>query len=199
MEKLRNNIQNFKRINGEPIHEMWLRGIIRVEPNGGSRPSYQRLGENQGWTKDRDGGWRDRERDWCDKDHYVPPHDLPKPKEPNADPESFQTKDRLAHILNKVEESDKLLMEMKADFSDLNQTVTSHSVSIKQFETQMAHLNPRPKGNLPSDTIENSKNENAQCMVIVTQRGRVIESNASSSKWKAIVLENDALAEELNK
>ncbi|WMV25381.1 hypothetical protein MTR67_018766 [Solanum verrucosum] len=93
IEKLRNNIQNFKRIDGEPIHEMWL-----------------------------------RERDWCDKDHYVPPHEFPKPNEPNADPESFQTEDMFAHILKKVERLDKVLKEMKADFLDFNQTVTSFGV-----------------------------------------------------------------------
>ncbi|WMV25144.1 hypothetical protein MTR67_018529 [Solanum verrucosum] len=81
---------------------------------GGFHPSYPRPDGNQGWNKDHDGSWRDidcdcrdgganwRERDG-DRDRYVPPYDRPKPKEPNADPESFQTEDMLARILNKVE------------------------------------------------------------------------------------------------
>uniref|UniRef100_M1DP05 Uncharacterized protein n=1 Tax=Solanum tuberosum TaxID=4113 RepID=M1DP05_SOLTU len=34
---------------------------------GCSRLSYPRLEGNQGWTKDRDSGCRDRERDWHDR------------------------------------------------------------------------------------------------------------------------------------
>lgn len=96
----------------------------------------------------------------------MPLHDRSKPKKTNVDPESYRTKDMLTHILNNVEVSDKVLKEMMANFSSLNEIITSHSISIKQLETQMGkisnHLNQRKKGGLLSDTVTNPKDDNAQ-------------------------------------
>ncbi|XP_055814559.1 uncharacterized protein LOC129884255 [Solanum dulcamara] len=83
-----------------------------------------------------------------------------------------------------------------------------NQVSTKKLEAQMgqisAHLNPRPKGGLPSDTVANIKNDNAQCIAILTRSRKVVRNEtpndeaASSSKGKAIVFESDELDKELN-
>uniref|UniRef100_M1DQF8 Integrase core domain containing protein n=1 Tax=Solanum tuberosum TaxID=4113 RepID=M1DQF8_SOLTU len=165
-EDLPDRIRNFVDVCGS--------GPVLVKLRRGSYPSYPRLGENQGWNRDRDDSWRDQDREWCDrganwrdidgeKDLYVPPHERQKPKEQRADPESFRTEDMLARILNSVEGSDKVLKEMKDDISSLNQRFTSHSVSIKKLEAHMgqisAHVNPKLKWGLPSDTLVNPKNK----------------------------------------
>lgn len=57
------------------------------------------------------------------------------PKEPIVNPKSFCTKAMFTRILNKVEVANKVLKEIKSDFSQLSQIVTSHFDSM-HLETQ---------------------------------------------------------------
>ncbi|WMV50030.1 hypothetical protein MTR67_043415 [Solanum verrucosum] len=108
-----------------------------------SYPDYPRHGGNKGSIKDRDNDYRD----W----RY------------RAGSEGNQTEEILTRIFTKVEGPDKVFKDLKNDFSTMNQTVTSHSLSIKHLETPMhqisLYLNPRQKGTLPRDTIPNHKND----------------------------------------
>lgn len=55
-------------------------------------------------------------------------------------PRNSQTEELLAKILNKVEESDMMLQEMRSEFLSLTDIVTFHSSSIRLLEEQMIQL-----------------------------------------------------------
>ena len=71
-----------------------------------------------------------------------------------------------------------MVHELKGNFSQLSQTVVSHSASIKQLDTQVGkismQLNARTIGGLPSDTIFTPKND-AQVLAIVTMSGKTLD------------------------
>ncbi|XP_047257616.1 uncharacterized protein LOC107849168 [Capsicum annuum] len=73
---------------------------------------------------------------------------------------------------------DKMVHELKDDFSQLSQTMMSYSASIKQLDTQVGkifvQLNARPRGGLLSNMIANPKND-AQVLAIVTRSGKVLD------------------------
>lgn len=121
--------------------------------------------------------WRLERKGRC-RDRYISPNDRMKPTELVMNPRNFQIEDMLIRILNKVETLDKVLKEMKLDFSQLSQTVMSHSASIKHLETQLgdilACLNQWPKGGSPSDTMANPKNVNQQRMTITIHSGKIV-------------------------
>ena len=68
-----------------------------------------------------------------------------------------------------------MLKELRCDLASIGQKVDTHAISIKQIELQMAKLSAtvstRQPGTLPSNTIQNLKND-AHCMTITTRGGK---------------------------
>ena len=64
---------------------------------------------------------------------------------------------------------------MRCDLASIRQKVDTHAISIKQIESQVAQLsatvNTRQPGTLPSNIVQNPKND-AHCMEITTRGGR---------------------------
>uniref|UniRef100_M1DGD9 Integrase core domain containing protein n=1 Tax=Solanum tuberosum TaxID=4113 RepID=M1DGD9_SOLTU len=84
--------------------------------------------------------------------------------------------------------------EMRNDLSGIGQKVDAHAVSIKQLEEQMNQLsttvNPRQPGTLPSNTIQNSKND-GHCMAVITQRGKKTIDQPMPSEVEIVVEKDD--------
>ena len=67
------------------------------------------------------------------------------------------------------------IKELRSDLAGIGQKVDTHALSIKQIELQMTQLsaivNTRQSGSLPSNTVQNLKND-AHCMEITTRGGK---------------------------
>uniref|UniRef100_M1DH01 Integrase core domain containing protein n=1 Tax=Solanum tuberosum TaxID=4113 RepID=M1DH01_SOLTU len=135
--------------------------VSRLEE--GSCPVSLKSSGNQGWNTLREDGRRSHNQDLADQNNFCRREDdyvacyMHMSDSPSSRGSSgrFRLDDFLSRILKKVEGSNKMLKDMKADFSSLNNKVNSHSESIKQLECQMSQLSAQ----LESKTLERFAND----------------------------------------
>ena len=81
----------------------------------------------------------------------------------------------LHKMMRRLDASDEHNKELRCDLASIGQKFDTHAISIKQIELQMSQLfatvNTRQLGTLPSNTVQNSKND-AHCMEIFTRGGK---------------------------
>ena len=77
----------------------------------------------------------------------------------------------LQKMIRRFDASDENAKELRGDLANIRQKVDAHAISIKHLELQMARLsstvNPREAGTLPSNTVQNLKNDE-HCMAVRT-------------------------------
>ena len=86
-----------------------------------------------------------------------------------------RVEDMLHKMMRRLDTSDEHIKVLRCDLANIGQDVDTHAISIKQIELQVAQLsatvNTRQPGTLPSNTVQNPKND-AHCMAITTRGGR---------------------------
>lgn len=87
----------------------------------------------------------------------------------------------LSKLVKGQESQRSCLTEIKVDISGLTQKVESHAITIKKLEHQFGQksetLNQRKSGTLPSNTVQNPKNDN-HYLAITTQSGKAIVNSS---------------------
>ena len=77
--------------------------------------------------------------------------------------------------MRRFDATDEHIKELRCDLASIGQKFDTHAISIKQLELQLAKLsatvNTWQPGTLPSNTVQNPKND-AHCMAITTRGGR---------------------------
>ena len=83
---------------------------------------------------------------------------------------------------------------MRCDLASIGQKVDTHAILIKQIELQVAQLsatvNTRQPGTLPSNTVQNPKND-AHCMAITTRGGKQTIDQPMPSTEENVRKDND--------
>ena len=105
-----------------------------------------------------------------------------------------QVENMLHKMMRRFDASDKNIKELRCDLASIGQKVDTHAISIKQIELQMTQLsatvNTRQPGTLPSNTVQNPKND-AHCMAITTRGGKQIIDLPMLSTEENVRKDND--------
>ena len=97
---------------------------------------------------------------------YVPPQNREVTPRDGGD-SMARVEDMLHKIMRRFDTSDEHIKELRCDLASIGQRVDTHAILIKQIELQVTQLsatvNTRQLGNLPSNTVQNPKND-GHCM-----------------------------------
>ena len=97
-------------------------------------------------------------------------------------------------MMRRFDSSDEHIKELSGDLSSIGKKVDTHAISIKQIELQMAQLsatvNTRQPGTLPSNTVQNPKND-VHCIAITTRGGKQTIDPPMPSTEENVKKDND--------
>ena len=100
--------------------------------------------------------------------------------------------------MRRFDASDEHIKGLRCDLEGIGQKVDTHAISIKQIELQMAQLsatvNARQPGTLPSNSVQNPKND-AHCMAITTWGGKKTIDPPMPSNEEKVRKDNDKVVE----
>ena len=109
-----------------------------------------------------------------------------------------QVEDMLHKMMRRFDASDDHIKELSCDLASIGQKDDTHAISIKHIELQMAQLsatvNTWKPGTLPSNTVQNLKND-VHCMAIITRGGKQTIDPHMSSTEENVRKDNDKVVE----
>ena len=104
----------------------------------------------------------------------------------------------LHKMMRRFDASDEQNKELRNDLAGIGQKIDTHAISIKQLELQLAQLsatvNTRQSGTLPSNIVQNTKND-GHCMAITTRGGKNTIDPPLPSKEEKVIKDNDKVKE----
>ena len=106
--------------------------------------------------------------------------------------------DMLHKMMRRFDASDEQNKVLMNDLAGIGHKVDTHAISIKQLELQLAQLsaavNTRQPSTLPSNTVQNLKND-GHCMTITTRGGKKTIDPPMPSKEEKVIKDNDKAVE----